>query len=100
VEALRVPEDDPTVWHRSVELDDSIVAARLGSNAVVVKITMFGGRTTTTVARLHFEVAEQLVAIGVERSAILVVIVESTPACWSIGGTAQDQVDVGFEIEI
>lgn len=74
------------------------MAARHGSEAVLVEITMFSGRSTETVAELHLQVADELAGLGIEPHRILCVIHESPPRNWSVGGIPQDQVDVGFEI--
>jgi phenylpyruvate tautomerase PptA (4-oxalocrotonate tautomerase family) len=100
VGALLVPANDPTVWHRLIPRGQSIVAERHGPDAVVVEITMFSGRTPDTIAKLHASVAARLTELGIEPQTVLCVIRESPPLNWSIGGTPQHQVDVGFEIGI
>ena len=98
--ALRVPDNDPTVWHRSVAPGDAKVAARLGQDAVLVRVTLFEGRSQQTLSGLHSEIAYNLGEAGIERSAVLVVAAELPRSSWSIGGTTQDTVDVGFDVEI
>lgn len=100
VEALKVPNDDPTVWHANLDEHSSIVANRHGADAVLVRVTMFQGRTDETVRRLHEVLADQMESVGVPRASVLVVIVESPPQRWSIAGVPQDQAEVGFDIDI
>jgi phenylpyruvate tautomerase PptA (4-oxalocrotonate tautomerase family) len=63
-------------------------------------VTLFAGRSPETKRRLHAELAERLAAAGVPPATVLVFLVESPPENWSIAGVSQDQVDVGFRIDV
>ena len=77
--ALKVPIDDPTVWLRSTPTEQIVVAARQGVGAIVVEITMFGGRTRQTIARLHASVSDHITSLGITAHKILCVVMESPP---------------------
>lgn len=100
VSVLQVPSADPTVWHRSLPTDRSIVAARHRECLVLVEVTMFSGRRPATISDLHDQISRRVSETGVDVGSILCVVAESPPASWSIGGIPQDQVDVGFDINI
>jgi len=65
-----------------------------------VEVTMFAGRSASTMATLHRAIADRISAGGRDRDSVLVVINESPPSHWSVGGVPQDQVDVGFDIKV
>lgn len=98
--ALRVPQNDPTVWHRSVAPGEAKVAARLGQHAVLVRVTLFEGRSQRTLSMLHAGITNNLSGAGIDRSGVLVVAAELPRSSWSVGGITQDTVDVGFDVEI
>lgn len=69
---------------------------------VLVEVTMFAGGSASTMAALHRAMADRIriSAAGRDPDSVLVVINESPPSHWSVGGVPQDHVDVGFDIEV
>jgi phenylpyruvate tautomerase PptA (4-oxalocrotonate tautomerase family) len=100
VDALQVPDDDPTVWLTEHPADRVSPGTRPGIEATLVQVTLFAGRSPETKRRLHAKLAERLAAAGVPPATVLVFLVESPPENWSIAGMSQDQVDVGFRIDV
>jgi phenylpyruvate tautomerase PptA (4-oxalocrotonate tautomerase family) len=100
VQALQVPDDDPTVWVTEQAPEHARLPSDRGPGMTFVQVTLFSGRSHDTKHRLHEALATNLEAAGTPRSSVLVVLVEAPPHDWSIAGTPQDQVDVGFRIDI
>jgi phenylpyruvate tautomerase PptA (4-oxalocrotonate tautomerase family) len=100
VDSLEGPPDDPTVWLSSEPTSGSMLGARFRSDAVVVQVKMFSGRSSDTIAKVHSAVSDRITGLDVEPTSVLCVIEEVPVRNWSVGGTPQDEVDVGFRIDI
>jgi phenylpyruvate tautomerase PptA (4-oxalocrotonate tautomerase family) len=100
VEALQVPEEDPTVLVSEVGADGVILPAGVTDSCTIVEVTLFAGRSASTKQRLYEEVTISLENVGVPRPDVMVVLVEVPREDWALwGGTPASQVELGFEVE-
>ena len=99
VAGLRVPADDPTILVSRIAPGQAALPGDLES-MMLVKITMFAGRSQGTRESLHSLVAQELTKLGVPVESVRTVLVE-TPVCnWGVDGSPQDSSSVGFDIAI
>ena len=101
VEALHVPEGDPTVIG-TVRPPDSVVLPSKGNGRyTIVTVTMFAGRTLDTKRRLYDAVVERLHSTGVPPSDTVIVLDEIPMENWGVnGGIPASEVDAGFRVDI
>ncbi len=67
---------------------------------ILVKITMFVGRSLDTRESLHALVAQELKEVGVPVENVRTVFVETPVSNWGVDGSPQDSSSVGFDIAI
>jgi phenylpyruvate tautomerase PptA (4-oxalocrotonate tautomerase family) len=101
-EALRAPEEDPTVrlaeYPReqfSLPYPDSH-----SDRYTLVEVTMFKGRSLETKRRLYGAIVGGLSRCEVPANDVLVVLHESPPENWGLSGIPASEVDLGFEVDI
>lgn len=98
VAGLGVPADDPTVLVSNA----SPHAALPGSleRMVLIRVTMFAGRSAETRERLHGLIAREVSQLGVAAGEIRTVFVETPVSNWGVDGIPQSVDSVGFNIHI
>lgn len=97
VTGLSVPEDDPTVLLSDASPKNALLRGKLG-RMVLVRVTMFVGRSPATLSKLHAIIATELNAVGIESDEIRTVFIETTVSNWGIAGRPQNVASVGFQI--
>ncbi len=101
VDAFRIPDHDRT--QRLFELERSAFEfpAERRPDPVLIEITCFTGRSVEAKRLLYRRLAERLaVRPGVEARNVCVVLKEVPRENWGFGGTAADQLDLGFKVEV
>ena len=98
VAGLGVPTDDPTVLLSTVSAESAVLPEKL-QRMVLVKVTMFAGRSPATLSELHATIAAELNAAGVETDEIRTVFVETDVSDWGIDGRPQSSASVDFQID-
>ena len=99
VVGLRVPADDPTILVSRMAPSQAALPGDLGA-MILVKITMFVGRSLDTRESLHAIVAQELAEVGVPAESVRTVLVETPVSNWGVDGSPQDSSSVGFDIAI
>lgn len=102
-EALRAPDEDPTVRlaEYPAELYTLPYPDRHSDRFALVEITMFAGRSMETKRRLYDAVVRRLDDVGVPPQDVLIVLHEPPLHNWAVdGGTPADEADIGFDVEI
>jgi phenylpyruvate tautomerase PptA (4-oxalocrotonate tautomerase family) len=65
-----------------------------------VTIDCFSGRSIDAKRNLYREVAERLELLGIPREGVSVLLRESPPENWGLGGQAASDIDLGFAIDV
>ncbi|MDE0118010.1 MAG: tautomerase family protein [bacterium] len=99
VVGLRVPVDDPTILVSRMAPSQAVLPGGLEA-MILVKITMFVGRSLDTRESLHALVAQELKEVGVPVENVRTVFVETPVSNWGVDGSPQDSSSVGFDIAI
>ena len=101
VEAFRIPDHDRT--QRLFELERAAFEfpADRRPDPILIEIACFTGRSVEAKRLLYRRVAERLgVRPGVEARNVCLVLKEVPRENWGFGGTAGDQLDLGFKVEV
>lgn len=96
---LKVPADDPTVVATTIPLQDALLPHQL-KRMILIRITMFSGRTAATRAGLHAILAETACRNGIAAEEVLTVFIETPMSNWGIGGIPQSSDGVAFDVYI
>jgi phenylpyruvate tautomerase PptA (4-oxalocrotonate tautomerase family) len=102
-EALRAPEEDPTIrlteyphGQFSLPYPDSH-----SERYTLVEVTMFKGRSLDTKRRLYGAIVGALASCGVPANDVLIVLHEPPMENWAVdGGVPASEVELGFEVDI
>lgn len=102
-EALKAPAADPSV--RLLDYPPARFSIphpdRHSDLFTLVEVTMFAGRSMDTKRRLYQAIVDGLMALGVPRNDILIVLHEPPMHSWGVnGGVPASEVDVGFNVDI
>jgi phenylpyruvate tautomerase PptA (4-oxalocrotonate tautomerase family) len=102
-EALRAPEEDPTVRLTEYPREQfSLPYADTHSDRyTLVEVTMFKGRSLNTKRRLYRAIVGALASCEVPANDVLVVLHEPPMENWAVdGGIPASEVELGFEVDI
>jgi phenylpyruvate tautomerase PptA (4-oxalocrotonate tautomerase family) len=101
-EALRVPEEDPTIRLNEYprEQFSPPYADSHSDRYTLVEVTMFSGRSLETKRRLYGAIVSGLSDCEVPANDVLVVLHEPPRENWALGAIPASEVDPGFEVEI
>lgn len=102
VEAFKIPDDDK--MHRLYELEKENfqTVPRMKSNATIIELTVFKGRSVETKKYLYSEIVSNLEkSPGINRDEVLIVLNEVSMENWGIrGGKIASEVNLGFDINV
>jgi len=100
VTGLKIPEHDRCISLTEYDADAMIVPPSKGQSYSVIEIKLFSGRSLDAKRRLYAAIAEELSAFGVPAADIKVVLLESEPLNWGLGGLPASEIDLGFKIDV
>lgn len=102
VAAFKIPAHDRSIRvltyepHAMVHGPESGVA----DNYTRVTIDCFSGRSIDAKRNLYREIVERLEALDIPRDNVSILLRESAPENWGLGGRAACDVDLGFDINV
>ena len=100
VTGLKIPEYDRCISLTEYDADAMIVPPGKGQSYSVIEIKLFSGRSLDAKRRLYAAIAEELSAFGVPAADIKVVLLESEPLNWGLGGLPASEIELGFKIDV
>lgn len=102
VAAFKIPEDDRCIRVLSYEPHAMVNGLDAGSPDSYTRVTIdcFSGRSIDAKRNLYREIVERLEGLGIPRENVSILLRESAPENWGIGGRAASDYDLGFTINV
>ncbi len=101
VEAFGIPDDDRTQILSEHASENFDIPPTHSDRYTIVEITAFPGRSQDAKQTLYRVIVQNLGAIGVPASDIMVVMLEPPMENWGIrGGRPASDVDLGYRVDI
>jgi phenylpyruvate tautomerase PptA (4-oxalocrotonate tautomerase family) len=98
VEALKIPDDDRLQKLIEHDSDDFEVPSPA---FMIVKVTMFPGRSVSAKRALYEALVANLGELGISSNDVFIMLEEPPLENWGIrGGTPASEVDLGFQVDI
>jgi phenylpyruvate tautomerase PptA (4-oxalocrotonate tautomerase family) len=101
VSAFKIPDHDRTQRLCEHAPEDFEIPPGKGERYTVVELIVFAGRSIDAKRALYREIVERFEAIGVPRTDVFIVLLESPVENWGLrGGIAGCDLDFGFNLKV
>lgn len=102
VAAFKIPADDRCIRVLAYEPHAMVngLDAGVADSYTRVTIDCFSGRSLDAKRNLYREIVERLEALAIPREGVSILLRESAPENWGIGGLAASDMDLGFSINV
>lgn len=102
VAAFRIPQEDRFIRVLTYPPHAMVngLAEGVADSYTRVTIDCFSGRSIDAKRNLYREIVERLEALDIPRESVSVLLRESAPENWGLGGQAASDVDLGFNINV
>jgi len=97
---LKIPEQDRCITLTEYDADAMIAPPSKGPTYSVIEIKLFSGRSLDAKRRLYAAIVDELSAFGAPAADVKVVLIESEPLNWGLGGLPASEIDLGFKIDV